>query len=130
MINLVNNSHLSNITYSLVYSLLSFLELLKIFHIKERIRPRIRGERSQFKGKKFSREKLHTPGERFDNVHPWHVRRKIPRFIPNQGIGSSRLPPRHCSQTHENICNPFSRANFPLMAGPPVKNPRAPLVER
>lgn len=36
----------------------------------------------------------------------------------------------HCNQTHENICNPFSRANFPLRPGPPVKNPRAPLVER
>lgn len=127
MINLVNNSHLSNITYSLVYSLLSpFPRIIKNIPHQERIT----GERSQFKGKKFSREKLHTPGERFDNVHPWHVRRKIPRFIPNQGIGSSRLPPRHCSQTHENICNPFSRANFPLRAGPPVKNPRAPLVER
>lgn len=56
-INLVNNSHLSNITYSLVYSLLSFLELLKIFHIKEESQEKEASLRGRnFQGRNYIRQ--------------------------------------------------------------------------
>lgn len=52
---------------------------------------------------------------------------KIPIHVESRNRFESTS---HCAFGHENICNPFSRANFLLRRCPPVKNPRAPLVER
>lgn len=58
-------------------------------------------------------EIIFLQGRRWLLAHPWGWRRS--RKIPIHLESRNRLESTsHCAAGHENICNPFSRANFPL----------------